>query len=573
MSPSWMKKCIFYVCTLFLCGIVPLPAAAQDTLELFSEETTWEFSSPSENLQEDMGLSWDEQGETEDSSFASLPQEEGSQSSSFSGSPSAESALSSYDLDNEEDDTELPDSKEEMGNSYTVTLSSCTIGNGQTLSYTTISSAFADGSLPEGYYPGELTVEISGQIIIEAGGTLAIGPLSIGGPEASPVLSFSGGQIIVKSGGSLQLTETVFATDGTTPLIVQETGGSIELQMTQAPEGLIQWAPPLVDNLYQSPDDLWLPEGTLLQQAMLPSSLEVDVQLQGQVTQEQMSLSWNLEEYDGRSTGELVLTGTFLDETGQTVPSRIPLELTIHWYKSNSLQVTKAVWKGETVPVVQLTVLELPEEADIWGEVSTDNGKTWERWETEDLFFIVENEPEGFVCNFALPDETPRMFRIAAQDWFEPLFWQSEAFSLTAPTTDDSSGNRGGSTTPVSPEREPSSVAPPEVAAGAPYENSTSVPESSSSQEETSSGTVSEKETSPQKGSEIKEEEPGSIQNGEESSEVPSASTEPEEASPQTTAPQKLSKGMQILLVILGIVFCVSIGIVFSRLITKKKEN
>lgn len=63
------------------------------------------------------------------------------------------------------------------------------------------------------------------------------------------------------------------------------------------------------------------------------------------------------------------------------------------------------------------------------------------------------------VCVFQLPDETPGWFRIAAQDSWEHLYWRSDAFYLCYEDQDDSGGNRGGSVTPGTPDREPT---PPE---------------------------------------------------------------------------------------------------------------
>ena len=95
---------------------------------------------------------------------------------------------------------------------FTETLQNCRIESGETLSFTTISSSFAGTQIP-GYYPGELTVSIEGDIIIEAGGTLAIGTLSIGGSEASPVVTGSG-SIIVEPGGELRLIQAVLQAEG-----------------------------------------------------------------------------------------------------------------------------------------------------------------------------------------------------------------------------------------------------------------------------------------------------------------------------------------------------------------------
>lgn len=342
--------------------------------------------------------------------------------------------------------------------SYTVTLGELTIGAGEYVEYTTISDANLGGSVTEGYYPGDLTLELTGTIVVEAGGSLSIGTLSLGGPEASPVLSFSQpeSRIIVKSGGSLRLTDAVLKAQGSGPVIVQEPGGSVELLLTHAEEGLIQWSQPLVDNRSEKPDDLWLEEGTTLTGDMLPTSMEVEVQVQGTTEWTELPLSWDISGYDGRTQGEMAITGSFLDVSGEPMLSREPLEMTVHWYTPETLVVTDAVWKGDLLPTVQLTVQQLPEYADVWGEVSTDGGVTWERWQGADRFFIVPVEPEGNACLFVLEENAPAaLFRIAAQDSWDHTYWVSQAFSLSPPEGEDTGGNRGGSTTPESPDRQP----------------------------------------------------------------------------------------------------------------------
>ncbi len=348
--------------------------------------------------------------------------------------------------------------------SYTVTLGQQVVGQDESLSFTTVSTAFS-GSAPEGYYPGNLTVELTGQVVVEAGGFLSVGTLSIGGPEASPVIT-GAGSIVVKAGGQLVLTGAILAPQGEGPMIVQETGGSVETVAVTAEDGLIQWASPLVCNLYDSPEQLWLPAGTPLTADLLPTSMYVTLQQQGREDQTEVALSWDLSGYDGRTDGELALAGVFLDEDGQPLPSLRPLELAVGWYTPGTLVVTDAQWKGSTVPTVQLTVPELPEYADVWGETSTDGGDTWISWTDEDVFFIVEVENEGWACIFVLPDDTPRLFRIAAQDtWADPYaYWQSESFQLGPPEDgEDSGGNRGGSTTPDSPDREPEPAPRPDT--------------------------------------------------------------------------------------------------------------
>ena len=360
---------------------------------------------------------------------------------------------------------ELPETDEQEPEvaSYTVTLGQQVIGQGETLSFTTISPAFA-GMDEEGYYPGNLTVELTGQVVVEAGGSLEIGTLSVGGPEASPVITGTG-SIVVKAGGHLRLTCAVLSPQGEGPTIIQETGGSVEFTDVTAADGLIQWAGPLVNNAYDSPDDLWLQVGTVLTSDLLPASTYVDLQEQGREDRVEVSLSWNLGGYDGRTDGALTLTGVFLDGEGQPLPSLRPLEIAVSWFTPGALVVTDAEWKGSTVPTVHLTVPELPEFADVWGETSTDGGETWVRWTAEDSFFLVEVEGGGWACVFKLPDDSPRLFRIAAEDpWSDPYaYWQSESVPLgPSEDSEDSGGNRGGSTTPSSPDREPEFVPRPD---------------------------------------------------------------------------------------------------------------
>lgn len=383
--------------------------------------------------------------------------------------------------------TEEPETEEEapQAASYEVHLEACRIGAEELYSYTTISPAYAGSSSMEGYYPGKLTVSVEGQIVIEAGGELSIGTLSLGGPEESPVLSGTG-QIIVKAGGSLRLTDVVFADDVEGPMIVQEPGGSVVLQWTEEADGMVQWSSPLVNNRYDSPDDLWLEAGTVLTSDMLPTTMETDLQYQGTEEWQSVALSWDLSEYNGQTDGTWKISGVFLDESGQTMQSVRPLEMTVHWYIPEALVVTSAVWKGENVPTAQLVVQNLPEFADVWGEVSEDDGETWTIWKDAESFFLVAHEPEGDACIFVLPDETPRLFRIVAEDPIEHTYWRSEAFSLYPEEQEDSGGNRGGSITPVTPSREPTLVLPeieitPEETPPAPTieEDTPAAPESS----------------------------------------------------------------------------------------------
>lgn len=342
---------------------------------------------------------------------------------------------------------------------YRVTLHDRTIGAGEALGYTTISSSFAGGQIPEGYYPGPLTVELTGTVVVEAGGELAIGKLSLGDPSSSSPILTGTGQIIVKAGGSLRLAEATLVGSGAQPLIVQEYGGSVELSWTEAESGLIAWSSPLVNNAWNAPDDLWLEAGTALTEAMLPAAMQADLQVQGREETVELPLCWDLAGYSGQTDGAVTLTGSFLDPADGTVlPSLVPLTITVHWYTPGALIVTDAVWKGDDLQVIQLTVQELPEDALIWGEVSYDGGLTWSRWEDEAVFWITAAEPEGHICNFKVSDETPGLFRVVAEDpWAdEYTCWRSDAFALSPPEdNEDSGGNRGGSTTPHVPDREP----------------------------------------------------------------------------------------------------------------------
>lgn len=352
---------------------------------------------------------------------------------------------------------EMTSSSAEMVPSYTVEVGPCQIGAGELVSYTTISPSFAGSAVPENYYPGELTVRLTGQIVVVEGGVLDIGTLSIDGPEIGPVITGTG-QIVVKQGGQLRLTTATLSPQGQGPMILQETGGSVELVRTEAAPGVVQWASPLVNNLYDSPEDVWLETGTSLSGEMLPEFLEVPVQIEGKESYLDVLLSWDLSQYDGRTDGTLSLSGNFLDEKGQILPSLLPLTLTVHWYTPETLTVTEAEWKGSSVPTVELTVLDLPEQAEVWGEVSTDGGKTWERWEDEEQFFLVPVEPESWACVFVVSDDLTGLFRVAAEDpWAEEYTrWQSACFAMSPPEdSEDSEGNRGGSTTPLVPDRQP----------------------------------------------------------------------------------------------------------------------
>lgn len=344
---------------------------------------------------------------------------------------------------------------------YTETLQDRHIRGGQTLSYTTVSSQFADMPPMEGIYPGALTITIAGTVVVEAGGCLNIGTLSVGGGEESPVLSWApDARIVVEAGGCLKLTGVQFAGVQETPVIYQETGGSVLLQATPVEEGWVAWSAPVVNNLDRAPDDLWLEVGTALTAELLPAAWSAEVEAQGTTQWTELALAWDLTGCAGQTEGQATVPGQFLDETGAVLSSLRPLELTVHWYTPQELVVTDAVWKGDTVPSAQLTVPWLPEEATVWGEVSTDDGESWTRWDDPETFFIVPVEGGGYACVFALPDATPRLFRLAARSPEDPCGWRSEAFALSPNGTGDSEGNHGGSILPDTPERDPTLPAP-----------------------------------------------------------------------------------------------------------------
>lgn len=340
---------------------------------------------------------------------------------------------------------------------YTAELGSCTIGEGEIISYTTVSSQFAGKELPEGMYAGELTVNITGPVIIESGGCLEIGTLSIGGKdEASPVIKgvlSQSGLIIVKAGGKLNLKSVTLDTQGEGFLIVQEPGGSISLSGSQLDSSLIQWAPAFVNNLNDDPDDLWLAEGTFLFSEHLPSYLRTDIENQGTEERVDVPVAWDMSGYDGRTSGEVTLTGQFLSENGEPIASARPLTLTVHWYETQRITVTDVTWRGENACSADFAVLELPEYTDLWGEISSDGGYTWTRWSE---FEVIENDG-SILCIFCELENTPRLYRICAKydshDGY--AFWSSDVFHLPNEDSDDQGGNRGGSITPNPPDRVP----------------------------------------------------------------------------------------------------------------------
>lgn len=403
-----------------------------------------------------------------------------------------------------------PDSK-----NHVVELGDCVIGAGEIVSYTTIDVSFPS-DIASGNYSGELTISLKGDVVIESGGELGIGTLSIGGSESSPVLRAEGGSITVEAGGRLSLTGVVLEPqeDAAEPFLLQKDGGLLTALAMDIPEGAVGWGAPLVDNTYRSPDDLLLPEGTALTEEMLPETLFCTLQHEGKETDKNLAVSWELSAYDGQSSGELTLTGQFLDEEGAVVLSFRPLELTVRWYRTQELLVSDAEWKGGEAAAVTLTVQNLPDPdsfyGDIWGEVSADGGETWEAWEEGDSFSIagIQNS-EAYACIFAVPDSTARWFRVCAQEWRnEAARWESAWYEVSPDEEDDDiSGNRGGSTSPNPPYRLPALAADPgEETDEPPAADSPDGAEQETVQEE--GGTASGGETAPEAEPETDEDAP-----------------------------------------------------------------
>lgn len=344
--------------------------------------------------------------------------------------------------------------------SHTVQLGPCRIGAGEFLEYTTVDSRFEGQELPQGMYAGELTVELQGPIVVEAGGSLSIGTLSVGGSEASPLLRGTldaQGLIVVEPGGSLILTDVTGDLAGEGLLVVQQPGSSVQIQKGDLDPALFRWAPPTVNNRYDTPDDLWLPEGTPLTLADLPTTQRVYLQAQGQETQTELALQWDLTPYDGRTAGSFTVTGQYLDKAGAPVPSLLPLTLTVQWYAVQEIPVVDSNWTGTQACTAMLMLGPLPEELDLWGEISTDGGQTWQVWED---FTLLQDTQGDDVAVFFLPDATQRLFRVVGTDFLGEEHWASRGVLLPTEDSSDQGGNHGGSLNPVVPERTPQPVEP-----------------------------------------------------------------------------------------------------------------
>lgn len=373
-----------------------------------------------------------------------------------------------------------PDGELPAYGAYQVTLDAQVIGDGKTLSYETVSPRPTGVNVPEGFYPGELTVELAGQIVIEDGGCLSIGTMSHDDPsQKSPILHgalSTDGLIVVRRGGRLVLKGvTLDELTGEGLLIVQEEGGSVEAHSTELSDDLVSWGPTTVNNLWDQLRDLWLEEGTVLTEAMLPDTLDTQLQYRGAQWKTTLALRWDLDDYEDQTDGECTLTGAFLDETGKALASVRRLALTVHWYKPDHLVIMSTSWRGDTSATAELRLKELPEDAgdNVWGEISTDGGATWDRCED----FAWQEEVSGVSCLFHVQGSAPRYFRVRAADEWGHLYWASDAVLLPKEETkpSDQGGNRGGSTAVIGPSRTPE-PAPTPVPTPAPTSTPASTP-------------------------------------------------------------------------------------------------
>ena len=329
---------------------------------------------------------------------------------------------------------------------------------GENLAYQTIGA----GLLPEpmdGYYPGNLIIEVGEQIVVKAGGSLTIGKVAAGGPEASPVLRGAlreDGLIRVEAGGKLSLNGVTLEATGENGYVLwQEDGGLVETYDTDL-SGIAQWGAPVVNNTYTWEKDIWLEAGTPLTEDLLPKEKKIWLVKEGVSRYVLLPVRWELPEE--MTDDEITLTGVYLDENGEAFLSVMPLTLTIHWYTPETIEITDTAWFGNKSPSAQLYVAALPENAEIWAEYSEDEGDSWTRLETYSI------DEEVLCCAIIPTDSTPRLYRMAAESYDGTRRWVSNSVLLPKGDTnlDDSGGNRGGNTNPVPPDRKPT---PPEDSA------------------------------------------------------------------------------------------------------------
>lgn len=342
---------------------------------------------------------------------------------------------------------------------YEVSLDTVTIAAGEERSYLTIDPAMADHPYAKDYYPGELTVEFTGPVTVAAGGVLSIGKIAVGGSEPSPILRGElspEGVIRVEAGGVLWLNGVIPEFSGSGLAIVQEPGAMVEILDTSLEEELCQWGGAVVDNRYAARVEIALAQGEPLEESCLPKEGRAWLNEKGKAEYRLLPMEWDTSAIGEQTGGTAVVPGAYLDEEGRPIPALLPVEAYLRWYAPEEIILTETSWMGSSAATARLGYQPLPEEAEeLWGELSRDGGKTWEHW--EDCYFDDDN---GYLsCIFVLSDASPRQYRLAATDWEGKRFWRSEAVSLPKESDpDDSGGNRGGSTDPVPPSREPAPV-------------------------------------------------------------------------------------------------------------------
>ncbi len=199
--------------------------------------------------------------------------------------------------------------------------------------------------------------------------------------------------------------------------------------------------------------------GQLLTEEQLPAQWEEAVLYEnGEVRTTAMDIRWDMEDYDGRTNGTLTLCGSFVDENGEELAALQPLQVQIRWYTPEEIVVTAASWTGKNAATAKLRGPALPAGAtEVWGEISTDGGQTWQRWQEWEL---QEREDGSFLGIFYMTDSTPRHYRIAARSDAGDQHWASKGYFLPEEESEDQGGNRGGSTDPNPPERQPKPVEP-----------------------------------------------------------------------------------------------------------------
>lgn len=341
---------------------------------------------------------------------------------------------------------------------YEVRLDTAIVAAGEKLSYLTVDSSFSGNPLAEEYYPGGVTIELAGTVTVAAGGQLVIGKMAVGGPEPSPVLRGElppEGLIRVEAGGALWLNGVTPELSGDGLAIVQEPGAVVELYDTPIEEELCQWGGAVADNRYAAPMELPLLQGEELTAGHLPQEGKVWRNERGKSEFIRLPMEWDISGCAGQTQGQATVSGTYIDRDGQPLPALLPVEATVRWYTPEDIILTEKAWLGSTAALARLGYLPLPEEAaELWGELSRDGGKSWERWEKCDF----EESDGRLTCTFTLSDAVPRLYRLMAADEAGDRFWRSEAVELPEEDSDDQGGNRGGSTDPIPPSREPEPV-------------------------------------------------------------------------------------------------------------------